>query len=77
MGGYVVDSPGLRQIGLWQIPDDELAWCFRDLRPYLGACRFADCRHGPEPGCAVTDAVARGAVNAARHDSYLRLVESA
>jgi ribosome biogenesis GTPase len=77
MGGYVVDSPGLRQIGLWEIPRDELAWCFRDLRPYLGACRFADCRHGPEPGCAVTDAVARGAVSAARHDSYLRLVESA
>lgn len=77
MGGHVADSPGLRQMGLWQIPPDELAWCYRDLRPYLGECRFADCSHGPEPGCAITAAVANGAVSAARHDSYRRLAESA
>jgi len=76
MGGHVADSPGLRQVGLWDIPPDELAWCYPDLRPFLGDCRFADCSHGPEPGCAVTDAVARGAVSAARHDSYRRLFES-
>jgi ribosome biogenesis GTPase len=76
MGGHVADSPGLRQVGLWQIPPEELAWCYPDLRPYLGACRFADCTHGPEPGCAVIAAVASGAVSAARHDSYRRLVES-
>jgi ribosome biogenesis GTPase len=77
MGGHVVDSPGLRQIGLWDIPPEEIAWCFPDLRPYLGACRFADCRHNPEPGCAVTAAVAAGAVTRARHDSYRRLLEGA
>jgi ribosome biogenesis GTPase len=76
MGGHVVDSPGLRQIGLWDIPPDEIAWCFLDLRPYLGACRFGDCRHGPEPGCAVTAAVASGAVSPARLDSYQRLAVS-
>jgi len=76
MGGHVADSPGLRQVGLWDIPPGELAWCYPDLRPFLGDCRFADCSHGPEPGCAVTDAVARGAVSAARHDSYRRLFES-
>jgi ribosome biogenesis GTPase len=77
MGGHVVDSPGLREIGLWQIPADELAWCYPELRPYLGACRFADCRHGPEPGCAVTSAVAGGDVSPARLDSYQRLLAAA
>ena len=60
MGGHVVDSPGLRQVGLWDIPIEEIAWCYPDLRPYLGSCRFADCSHGPEPGCAITAAVAAG-----------------
>jgi ribosome biogenesis GTPase len=77
MGGHVVDSPGLREIGLWQIPADELAWCYPELRPYVGACRFADCLHGPEPGCAVTAAVAAGEVSPARFDSYQRLVAAA
>jgi ribosome biogenesis GTPase / thiamine phosphate phosphatase len=77
MGGHVADSPGLRQVGLWQIPAEEIAWCYPDLRPYLGECRFADCSHGPEPGCAVTAAVASGAISAARHDSYRRLFEQA
>jgi ribosome biogenesis GTPase len=77
MGGHVVDSPGLRQIGLWQIPTEEIAWCYPDLRPFLGDCRFADCSHGPEPGCAVTAAVAAGRISAVRHDSFRRLVENA
>lgn len=77
MGGHVVDSPGLRQIGLWDIPADQLAWCFPDLRPYLGTCRFGDCSHGPEPGCAVRAAVSTGAIDPARLDSYQRLVTGA
>lgn len=76
MGGHVADSPGLRQVGLWQIPPEELAWCYPDLRPYLGACRFADCSHGPEPGCAITAAVTAGAISPARLDSYHRLAAS-
>ena len=76
MGGHVADSPGLRQMAVWQIPPDELAWCYPDLRPYLGECRFANCSHGPEPGCAITAAVASGAISPARLDSYRRLVAS-
>jgi ribosome biogenesis GTPase len=72
----VADSPGLRQVGLWEIPPDQLAWCYPDLRPYLGSCRFADCSHGPEPGCAIAAAVAAGGVSPARLDSYRRLVAS-
>ncbi len=76
MGGHVADSPGLRQMAVWQIPPDELAWCYPDLRPYLGECRFANCSHGPEPGCAITAAVAGGSISPARLDSYRRLVAS-
>lgn len=76
MGGHVADSPGLRQMAAWQIPADELAWCYRELRPYLGKCRFANCAHGPEPGCAIAAAVARGSVSPARLDSYQRLAAS-
>lgn len=76
MGGHVADSPGLRQVGLWQIPAEEIAWCYPDLRPFLGECRFADCSHGPEPGCAMTAAVTAGGISPARLDSYRRLATS-
>src|SRR3970282_1085482 len=52
-GGYVADTPGLRELGLWQIPDEDLAWCFPEIRPLLGGCGFNDCRHLSEPRCAV------------------------
>ncbi|MBI4408976.1 MAG: ribosome small subunit-dependent GTPase A, partial [Gemmatimonadetes bacterium] len=53
-GGHVADTPGLRELGLWGVPLDELDFCFPEFRPYLGACRFGgSCTHVPEPGCAV------------------------
>jgi ribosome biogenesis GTPase / thiamine phosphate phosphatase len=73
-GGWVADTPGLREIGLWQVPPDELAWCFPEFRPHLGACGFNDCRHLVEPRCAVLAAVERGDISPERHDSYRRLV---
>ncbi|MDP9250514.1 MAG: ribosome small subunit-dependent GTPase A [Chloroflexota bacterium] len=76
-GGFVADTPGLRELGLWQIPDSDLAWCFPEMRPYLGSCAFNDCRHLTEPRCAVLAAVAAGTVSAARHDSYRRLLLNA
>jgi ribosome biogenesis GTPase len=72
--GYVVDTPGLRELGLWQIPPNELAWCFPEFEPLLGQCAFNDCRHVDEPRCAVLAAVADGRIHAARHDSYRRLL---
>lgn len=72
-GGYVADTPGLREVGVWGIEPDSLDQCFPEFRPYLGECRFADCRHIVEPGCAVRAAVASGAVSAARYDSYRTL----
>jgi ribosome biogenesis GTPase / thiamine phosphate phosphatase len=76
-GGFVADTPGLRELGLWQIPDADLAWCFPEMRPYLGGCGFNDCRHLSEPRCAVLAAVIAGTVSAARHDSYRRLLLNA
>ncbi|MEX0626991.1 MAG: ribosome small subunit-dependent GTPase A [Chloroflexota bacterium] len=73
-GGYVADTPGLRELGLWQVPAEELAWCFPEMRDYLGRCAFNDCRHISEPRCAVLAAVGAGRISAARHDSYRRLL---
>jgi ribosome biogenesis GTPase / thiamine phosphate phosphatase len=73
-GGYVADTPGLRELGLWQVPPNELAWCFPEFEPFLGACGFNDCRHLEEPRCAVLAAVAEGRISAERHDSYRRLL---
>ncbi len=72
-GGYVVDTPGLREVGLWGLPPEHLDHCFPEFKPYLGQCRFQDCAHGAEPGCAVRQAVESGVVAAARYESYLKL----
>lgn len=73
-GGYVADTPGLRELGLWQIPSEELAWCFPEFVRHLGDCGFNDCRHLEEPRCAIRAAVAAGEISAARYDSFRRLL---
>ena len=72
-GGYVVDTPGLREVGVWGLEPGELDQCFLEFRPLLGTCRFGDCTHSTEPGCAIRAAVKDGSIAAARHDSYLKL----
>jgi ribosome biogenesis GTPase len=71
--GFVVDTPGLREIGLWGVPADELDRCYPELRDLVDECRFGDCVHGAEPGCAVRDAVEAGTVSRARYESYRKL----
>ena len=73
-GGFVVDTPGLREIGVWNLLASDLDDCFIEFRPFLGKCRFGDCSHVHEPGCAVRDAVAARAIGASRYDSYLKLL---
>jgi ribosome biogenesis GTPase / thiamine phosphate phosphatase len=73
-GGYVADTPGLRELGLWKIEDDELPWCFPEFRPLLGGCAFNDCRHLDEPRCAVRGGVDDGRISPYRYDSYRRLL---
>jgi ribosome biogenesis GTPase len=74
-GGYVIDTPGLREVGLWELPSAQLDWCFPEMRPYRESCRFADCRHVAEPDCAVRNALRSGAISEARYDSYVRLLD--
>jgi ribosome biogenesis GTPase len=72
-GGYVVDTPGLREVGMWGMPSEHLDSCFPELRPFLEQCRFGDCTHLSEPDCAVRAAVEAGEASAERYDSYAKL----
>jgi ribosome biogenesis GTPase len=74
-GGYLVDTPGFSEVGLWAIDPKQLDSCFPDFRPHLGECRYADCRHRSEPGCRILQAVAEGTIAADRLVSYLVLLE--
>lgn len=73
-GGFVVDTPGIRQFQLWDITASEVGGLMRDLRPYVDGCRFPDCRHINEHDCAVKDAVADGRIDARRYDAYCQIV---
>jgi ribosome biogenesis GTPase len=74
-GGYLVDTPGFSEVAMWGVDPRSLADCFPDFRPFLGDCRYADCRHRTEPGCRVREALDGGAIAPDRHESYLRLLE--
>jgi ribosome biogenesis GTPase len=73
-GGLVADTPGLREIGMWDVDPGELEWAFVEFRPYLRQCRFYDCTHAHEPDCAIQRAVADGEIAPERYASYLRLL---
>ena len=76
-GGYVADTPGLRGIEPYDLDADDVQDYFPEMRPYLGACRFAGCTHLHEPGCAVRDALAGGVIAPSRYASYAKLYEEA
>ncbi|WCN13824.1 small ribosomal subunit biogenesis GTPase RsgA [Marinomonas mediterranea] len=75
-GGDLIDSPGIREFGLWHISEDELLEGFIEFRPHLGYCRFRDCSHEKEPGCAIRQALEEGKISAHRFESYLRVRQS-
>lgn len=75
MGGYVVDTPGIRQFQLWDVIPEEIAGFFRDVRPFVSGCRFPDCTHTHEASCAVKDAVADGRLDARRYESYCQMID--
>jgi ribosome biogenesis GTPase len=74
-GGWLVDTPGFSEVGLWGIEPRELASCFPEMIVPLERCKFADCSHRTEPGCAVREAVEQGSVHPERYASYLVLLE--
>ncbi len=72
-GGYVVDTPGIRQYQLWDVIPEEVAAYYRDVRPYVNLCRYPDCTHTHEDDCAVKNAVADGRIDERRYESYCHL----
>jgi ribosome biogenesis GTPase len=72
--GFVVDTPGLRDVGLWGLDPQEVSAAFPEFTALSTNCRFDNCRHLEEPGCAVVEAVAKGEVAETRHRSYRRLL---
>jgi ribosome biogenesis GTPase len=72
-GGWVVDTPGVRQLQLWDVRPEEVEGYFPDLRPFVALCRYPDCTHTHEDGCAVKRAVRFGQIGARRYHSYLGL----
>lgn len=75
-GGDLIDSPGVREFGLWHLDAEEVTKAYIEFRPYLGGCKFRDCKHADDPGCALTEAVKRGEINAQRFENYHRIIES-
>ncbi|MCC6614040.1 MAG: ribosome small subunit-dependent GTPase A [Anaerolineae bacterium] len=74
-GGYLADTPGIRTLNIWDVEPEELDAYFREIAPLVADCRFADCSHRNEPGCAVLAALASGKINNSRYQSYCSLRE--
>jgi len=75
-GGDLIDSPGVREFGLWHLEPEEITKAFVEFRPYLGLCKFRDCKHNDDPGCVLRQAVEDGEINQIRFDNYHRILES-
>ncbi len=76
-GGYVIDTPGIRQFSLWDLTEEDVRRFFVEIARYGAGCRFADCSHTVEPGCAVRAALEEGRLHPRRYESFLRLLEEA
>lgn len=77
MGGYVADTPGLKALALWDIQAEELDGYFPEMRELVSKCKYRDCKHFDEPGCAVRAAMETGQIHPARYESYKLLREGA
>lgn len=75
VGGWVADTPGLRQMEFWDIPWEDVIFYFPEMEPLIGKCRFPNCRHRQEPGCAIRAAVEAGEIQERRYESYLEMTK--
>ena len=72
---YVIDTPGIKELGLMDIYDEEINHFFPEMRAFFNQCKFHNCTHTHEPGCAVIDAVENGEISISRYESYLSMME--
>lgn len=75
-GVMIIDTPGMRELGMWDVSTG-LGEAFTDVESYFGKCRFSDCRHQSEPGCAIKAAIESGELSAERWNSYINLKREA
>lgn len=75
-GGDLIDSPGVREFGLWHLEPEEITKAFIEFQPYLGGCKFRDCKHQDDPGCILIKAVEDGEISEVRFENYHRILES-
>ncbi|RLV58537.1 small ribosomal subunit biogenesis GTPase RsgA [Parashewanella curva] len=74
--GDLIDSPGVREFALWHLPPEKVAWGFVEFRDYLGTCKFRDCKHLDDPGCALQVAFEEGKIDEERFDNFHRIIAS-
>jgi len=72
--GFIIDSPGIREFGLWHLNNYEIADGFREFREYLGSCKYRDCQHTKEPGCQIIAAVKEGKILESRWNNYQKIL---
>lgn len=75
-GGELIDSPGVREFGLWHLSAAAITNGFIEFKEYLGGCKFSDCKHRNDPGCLITEAVDKGEVDSERYQSYLKIIDT-
>lgn len=75
-GGFLIDTPGIKELGLAEIEHSELSHYFPEMRKYIGQCRFNNCMHTGEPGCAIMEALEEGEIPTSRFESYLSMLEN-
>jgi ribosome biogenesis GTPase len=76
MGGFIIDTPGIREFGLVDFDKPEISHYFKEIQPYIGSCKFNNCIHVNEPGCTVLNAVAEGDISEERYHSYLSILNN-
>jgi ribosome biogenesis GTPase len=75
-GGWCIDTPGIKSFGVWELQEQDLRGYFGEIQEASRDCKFPDCRHQEEPGCAIPKAIEDGKISILRYASYLSLLES-
>jgi len=75
-GGYIIDTPGIREFGLVDFKDAEVSHYFKEMQPIIGQCKYNNCKHVNEPGCAIQQAVTEGRISEERFSSYLSIISN-